>query len=103
MDWIREPAGRCPISPHRIDTCGFRAWRPCGDATLAVTCHATFHPAHQPRRTYTPTYLQARYGAQAATWPVRRHPVVEHILSHRSVRNFLPDALPPDTVQTRVH
>ncbi|CAN7484366.1 hypothetical protein LJR118_003358 [Acidovorax sp. LjRoot118] len=53
--------------------------------------------------TYTPTYLQARYGAQAATWPVPRHPVVEHILSHRSVRNFLPDALPPDTVQTRVH
>ncbi len=53
--------------------------------------------------TYTPTYLQARYGAHAAAWPVPRHPVVEHILSHRSVRNFLPDALPLDTVQTRVH
>ena len=52
--------------------------------------------------TYTPTYLQARYGAQAAAWPVPHHPVVEHILSHRSVRNFLPDALPPDTVQTVV-
>jgi len=49
------------------------------------------------------TFLQARYGAHAEGLPhPDAHPVIEQILSHRTVRNFLPDALPAHTLQTLV-
>jgi nitroreductase len=45
--------------------------------------------------------LQARYGTPEL--PVLTpHPLVEQLLSHRTVRHFLPDALPAHTLETLV-
>lgn len=46
--------------------------------------------------------LQARYGQAPADWCLALNPVLSNLLSHRSVRSFLPDALPPNTLQTLV-
>lgn len=51
---------------------------------------------------HTRTSLHARYGAAAKDLPVPENTVLEHLLSHRSVRNFLPDALPGHTLPTLV-
>lgn len=46
--------------------------------------------------------LQARYGHAGASFPLDLNPVLETLLSHRSVRAFLPDALPAHTLDTLV-
>jgi len=46
--------------------------------------------------------LDERYASQGEGPSVRSHPVLELLLSHRSVRSFLPTALPPDTIPTLV-
>lgn len=46
--------------------------------------------------------LQARYGAHASALNVPDSPVLDHLLSHRSVRHFLPDALSDHTITTLV-
>lgn len=51
---------------------------------------------------HTQTSLHARYGAAAKDLPLPENTVLEHLLSHRSVRNFLPDALPEHTLPTLV-
>ncbi len=43
---------------------------------------------------------QQRYGAAPAALPPTGQAVIEQLLSHRSVRAFLPDALPDGTLQT---
>lgn len=51
-----------------------------------------------------PTALSVRYGAHAPqlSVPATALPVLEQILNHRSVRHFLPDALPEGTLETLV-
>ena len=46
--------------------------------------------------------LAERYAHQGADLSVSSHPVLELLLSHRSVRAFLPATLPPDIVPTLV-
>lgn len=48
------------------------------------------------------TVLQARYGNEAPTLHVPDLPVLDAMLSHRSVRHFLRDALPVHTIETLV-
>lgn len=48
------------------------------------------------------TVLQARYGNEAPTLHVPDLPVLDAMLSHRSVRHFLRDALPAHTIETLV-
>ena len=50
----------------------------------------------------TITALQARYGADASALHVPALPALEAMLSHRSVRHFLRDALPAHTIETLV-
>ena len=48
----------------------------------------------------TPSLLAARYGAAPDTAPpLPANPVIEALLAHRSVRAFLPDALPAGTLE----
>lgn len=45
--------------------------------------------------------LRARYGTHAGELPeLNFHPVIAQLLSHRTVRHFLPDALPAHTLAT---
>lgn len=46
--------------------------------------------------------LAARYGAGAAPPGIALNATIEGLLAHRSVRAFLPDPLPPGTVETAV-
>ncbi|MFT4268552.1 MAG: nitroreductase family protein [Xenophilus sp.] len=46
--------------------------------------------------------LHARYGRADAAFDLDLNPVLEALLSHRSVRAFLPDALPPNALETLV-
>ncbi|HEY0200589.1 MAG TPA: nitroreductase family protein [Burkholderiaceae bacterium] len=48
--------------------------------------------------------LQSRYGAQAPALALAlaANPVLDSLLGHRSVRHFLPDALPANTIETLV-
>lgn len=47
--------------------------------------------------------LQARYGVHANDLPpLDTHPVLEHLLSHRTVRHFLSDPLPSNTLETLI-
>ena len=46
--------------------------------------------------------LQRRYGDQVKPEKIIMNPVVEAMLSHKSVRTFLPDALPEGTIETMV-
>lgn len=48
------------------------------------------------------TLFQARYGAAAPEAAIPSNAVLEALLSHRSVRAFLPDALPEGTLETLV-
>jgi nitroreductase len=49
------------------------------------------------------TLLQARYGDHANDLPpLATHPVIDQILSHRTVRHFLPDPLPSNTLETLI-
>ncbi|MFC7554471.1 nitroreductase family protein [Pseudoroseomonas wenyumeiae] len=48
------------------------------------------------------TLFQARYGAAAPEAAIPSNAVLEALLSHRSVRSFLPDALPEGTLETLV-
>ena len=50
----------------------------------------------------TDSALQARYGEAAATLNVLDSPVLQAMLSHRSIRHFLPNALPEHTIETLV-
>lgn len=50
----------------------------------------------------TATVLHARYGNAAPALPEMASPVLDALLGHRSVRHFLPDALPADTLETLV-
>lgn len=50
----------------------------------------------------TVSALQARYGDAASALNVLESPVLETLLGHRSIRHFLPDALPDHTVETLV-
>ena len=50
----------------------------------------------------TATALQARYGHAAPALPEMASPVLDALLGHRSVRHFLPDALPAQTLETLV-
>lgn len=52
-------------------------------------------PAHSPA-------LEARYGDQPRPDSIGRTHVIDHQLAHRSVRAYLPDALPDGTVETLV-
>ena len=46
--------------------------------------------------------LKTRYGREI-DWPkVAANPVLENLLAHRSVRAFLPDALPDGTLEVLV-
>lgn len=49
--------------------------------------------------TQTPDLLAARYGGGEPATPLPPNPVIEALLAHRSVRAFLPDALPPGTLE----
>ena len=46
--------------------------------------------------------LRARYGAAAAPAAAALNPVLHRLLSHRTVRAFLPDALPANTLEALV-
>jgi nitroreductase len=46
--------------------------------------------------------LRARYGAAAPAIALDTSPVLDALLGHRSVRHFLPDALPPQTLERLV-
>lgn len=46
--------------------------------------------------------LQARYGADAAPAAGKLNDVLRSLLAHRTVRAYLPDALPPGTLETLV-
>lgn len=46
--------------------------------------------------------LTARYGAAAPAIPLELNPVLEALLTQRSVRHFLPDALPPHALERLV-
>jgi nitroreductase len=46
--------------------------------------------------------LQARYRQATATIPPAWNPVLAKLLSHRTVRSYLPDTLPPGTLETLV-
>lgn len=46
--------------------------------------------------------LHARYGHADARFDLDLNPVLDALLSHRSVRSFLPDALPAQVLQTLV-
>jgi len=46
--------------------------------------------------------LQARYGSADTAFDIDLNPVLETLLSHRSVRSFLPDALPAHALETLV-
>ncbi|MDF1486198.1 NADPH-dependent oxidoreductase [Ramlibacter sp. H39-3-26] len=46
--------------------------------------------------------LRARYGAQAPAITLAASQVLDQLLGHRSVRHFLPDALPAGTIETLV-
>lgn len=49
------------------------------------------------------SFLQARYGVHANDLsPLRAHAVVDQILSHRTVRQFLTDPLPQNTLETLI-
>ena len=50
----------------------------------------------------TATALQARYGEQAPALSLPDLPALDAMLSHRSVRHFLRDALPAHTLETLV-
>ena len=50
----------------------------------------------------TVTTLQARYGDEAPTLTLPDLPALDAMLSHRSVRHFLRDALPDHTIETLV-
>jgi len=50
----------------------------------------------------TATALQARYGAQVPALNLPDLSVLEVMLNHRSVRHYLPDAVPDHTVETLV-
>lgn len=53
-----------------------------------------------PRSTATPA-LSARYGTDAPD-AIAWNPVIEQLLAHRTVRAFLPDPVPADTVPTLI-
>jgi nitroreductase len=46
--------------------------------------------------------LELRYGSDNCPMPTLSNPVIEHILHHRSVRSYKPDALPEGTLATLV-
>lgn len=48
----------------------------------------------------TPAALVARYGGAVPAASLPANPVIEALLAHRSVRAFLPDALPAGTLET---
>ena len=50
----------------------------------------------------TATALQARYGENAPALTLPALPALDAMLNHRSVRHFLPDALPAHTIETLV-
>jgi len=52
--------------------------------------------------TTDPSLLQARYGANAAPAAPQFNPMLRALLAHRTVRAYLPDALPPRTLETLV-
>jgi nitroreductase len=49
-----------------------------------------------------PTLLEARYGADAVPAAGKLNDVLRGLLAHRTVRAYLPDALPPGTLETLV-
>lgn len=53
-------------------------------------------------RTDLSDLLRQRYGAAPDGIPARSNDIVAHLLSHRSVRAFLPEALPTGTLETLV-
>lgn len=46
--------------------------------------------------------LAARYGGTVEPQVIADHPVIDHLLRHRSVRAYRPDALPDGTIETLV-
>jgi len=54
------------------------------------------------RETVDTSLLQARYGADAAPAAGKLNQVLRCLLAHRTVRAFLPDHLPPGTLETLV-
>lgn len=69
----------------------------------AATNEGTDVPAPTtPSRTDLETALMERYGEPVAAGAVRHNPTLACLLSHRSVRSFLPDPLPEGTLEVLV-